>query len=108
VKKEKKPVGEKDAGGSSSNESVTSRPPEVSLPFPAWAALPGWEVASRSEGSEGVEWRKVPDVDKIQLHPLEPGYEGDAPSPQPSSMATATSRKIAWPERSLSSQCRQR
>jgi hypothetical protein len=23
------------------------------------------------------------DTDKIQLHPLEPGHEGDAPSPQP-------------------------
>jgi hypothetical protein len=40
-------------------------------------------VTGCSEGGEGVEWPKVPNTNKIQLDPLEPGHEGDAPNPQP-------------------------
>jgi hypothetical protein len=109
VKKEKKPVGEEDWGGVIVKWLCNlASPSEASLPFPVRVALPGWGVADHLEGGEGVEWREVPDADKIQLHLLEPGHEGDAPSPQPLSMATVTSRKIAWPERSLSSQYHQR
>jgi hypothetical protein len=59
VKKEKKPVGEEDVGwgGGVIVEWLCdlASPPEASLPFPAREALPGWGVASCSEGGEGVK-----------------------------------------------------
>jgi hypothetical protein len=86
-------------------------PPEASLPFLVWRRYRDgeWPAVQRVvKESSGAKYPMLTRsnythgslVMKVMLQARTSGT--------PSSMATPTSKKIAWPERSLSSQCCQR